>query len=366
MPFAAPLRLLILSSVPLLLRGNGTLESTASMGAARSSHTATALPDGRILIAGGFVTPGAATGAELYDPRTDRFTALPPMQATRHSHTATLLPDGRVLLAGGYVAGGTTDRVEIFDPRHGTFTPAGSLLGARADHVAVLLDDGTVLFAGGLGPDWDFLETAERYDPATGRSTRTASMSVERESHVAVKLQDGRVLVVGGHRDRREAITLYASAELYDPRRGTFTPTGAMRVRRHKHAAVLLADGRVLVTGGSDERDNRGVYDTSELYDPRSGRFSDGPRLALGRYKHSGSMLRLPDGRVLLGGGAPQAEVYDPQRQHFSLVDGAPRMAGQFSAVAGTPDGGALISGGYGNGTGPRAEAWRYRGPPGR
>lgn len=341
--------------------GPGTLSHATPMSVARSAHSATTLADGRILVAGGFTTAGSSLGAEVFDPKTERFTPLPPMHVTRHSHTATSLPDGRVLIAGGYAAGGTTNSIELFDPRSNTFKPAGALLGARADHIAVLLDNGKVLFAGGLGPDWDFLETAEVYDPATGRSTPTGPMSVERESHVGVKLRDGRVLIVGGHRDRRAAITLYASAELYDPRSGRFSPTGSMTTRRHKHAGLLLPDGRVLITGGSDERDNRGVYDSSELFDPRSGTFSAGPSLRLGRYKHSGSMVLLTDGRVLLGGGAPQAEVYDPRANTFAFVEGAPRMAGQFSAVATTLDGGALIVGGYGNGTGPRAEAWRYR-----
>lgn len=350
------------ATLPLgISTGPGTLSNTMSMSRARAAFTATTLVDGRILIAGGFTTAGSAHGAEVYDPKTERFSSLPPMRTTRISHTATVLSDGRVLIAGGHAADGPTNSVELFDPRSNSFQPAGALVGARADHIAVLLGDGKVLFAGGLGPDWDFLETAELYDPATGRSTPTGAMSVERESHIAARLRDGRVLVAGGHRDRREAITLYASAELYDPRTGRFTPTGAMRTKRHKHAAIVLGDGRVLITGGSDERDNRGVFDSSEIYDPGSGSFSDGPTMKLGRYKHALSMVLLDDGRVLLGGGAPQAEVYDPQANAFTLVDGTPRMAGQFSAVARTADGGALIAGGYGNGTGPRAEAWRYR-----
>lgn len=354
-------RLLLLMLPVAATAGPGELRVTTPMSAGRAAHTATALADGRILVAGGFVTAGSPIGAELYDPSTERFSPLPPMRVTRHSHTATMLPDGRVLIAGGYAAGGATNAVELFDPRTNTFQSAGTLVGARADHIAVALDDGKVLIAGGLGPNWDFLETSELYDPTKASSVLSGSMSVERESHVAVKLRDGRVLVVGGHRDRRDAITLYASAELYDPRTGLFTSTGAMSTRRHKHAGVLLADGRVLITGGSDERDNRGVYNSSELYDPRHGTFSEGPSLRLGRYKHRGSMMLLSDGRVFLGGGAPQAELYDPRANAFTIVSGAPRMAGQFSAVAKTGDGGALIVGGYGNGTGPRAEAWRFR-----
>lgn len=341
---------------------SGTLTSTVPMAVARSSHSATALPDGRVLVAGGFVTAGSPDGAELYDPASSRFEPLPPMRTTRHSHTATLLPDGRVLLTGGYGPGGTTlASAELFDPRTREFTSAGALTEPRADHVAVLLNDGRVLIVGGLGPGWTFLATAELYDPGTGQSTRTGAMATARESHVGVRLNDGRVLVIGGHRGRRADIVLHASAEVFDPSTGRFAPTGAMGTRRHKHDAVVLPSGQVLVTGGADERDNRGVYDSSELYDPATGTFREGPRMQRGRYKHARSSLVLPNGTVLIGGGATRAEVYDPQRNRFTLVDGTADMAGQFSAVAPLPDGGALITGGYGDGTGPRASAWRYR-----
>lgn len=340
----------------------GTLTNTVPMAVARSSHSATALADGRVLVAGGFVTKGSPVGAELYDPTASRFEPLPAMHTTRHSHTATRLADGRVLLTGGYGAGNTTlASAEVFDPRTRRFTLAGSLTEPRADHVAVLLQDGRVLIVGGLGPGWTFLASAEIFDPSTGRSTRTGAMAVARESHVGVRLDDGRVLVIGGHRGRRADIVLHTSAEIFDPTTGRFTMTGAMGTRRHKHDAVLLPNGQVLVTGGADERDNRGVYDSSELYDPAAGRFRDGPRMQLGRYKHARSSVVMPNGTVLIGGGATRAEIYDPQRNRFTLVDGDAEMAGQFSAVAPLPDGGALITGGYGDGTGPRASAWRYR-----
>jgi hypothetical protein len=190
------------------------------------------------------------------------------MRTTRHSHSATVLPDGRVLLAGGYgEAGAIINTAELFDPTTRTFTPAGSLVAARADHIAVLLENGKVLFAGGLGPGWTFLSSAELYDPATGRFSPTGSMTAARESHVAVRLRDDRVLIVGGHNGQRRNLTLLTSAETYDPATGRFSRAGEMRIRRHKHDAVLLADGRVLVTGGSNERDDRGVYTSSEFYD---------------------------------------------------------------------------------------------------
>lgn len=341
---------------------NGSLVSVPAMSAARAAHTATSLPDGRVLVAGGFTEKGSAKGAEVYDPGTGRFSPLPPMITTRHSHTATLLPDGRVLIAGGYGEGTTTlATAEIFDPATNSFTSTGSLVAARAGHVAVLLQNGRVLVAGGLGPGWHFLSSAELYDPATGRFSPAGSMTVARESHVGVRLLDGRVLIVGGHRGRRAEITIYASSEVYDPATGAFTRVGDMRIPRHKHDAVLLPDGEVLITGGSDERDDRGVFDSSELFDPKMGTFRAGPGMRLGRYKHAGSSLGLPSGLVLIAGGAPQAETYDPRNPGFLLVAGEARMAGQFSAVAQLNNGGALITGGYGNGGGPRSSAWLYR-----
>lgn len=337
------------------------LVTTAAMSASRAAHTATTLPDGRVLVAGGFVERGSARGAELYAPASGRFTPLPPMITTRHSHTATLLADGTVLIAGGYGDGSTTlATAERFDPATGTFRPTGALGAARSGHVAVLLGDGRVLIAGGLGPEWTFLSSAEIYDPATGRFTPTGSMTAPRESHVAVRMRDGRPLIIGGHNGRRRDLTLLTSAETYDPATGRFSRVGDMAIRRHKHDAVTLADGRVLVTGGADERDDRGIYDSSELFDPGTGRFQPGPRMRVGRYKHAGSSLLLPNGLVLIAGGAPQAEVYDPQTRSFTVVSGDARMAGQFSAAATLRDGRALITGGYGNGGGPRPSAWLY------
>ena len=340
----------------------GTLVSTADMQVSRAAHTATALPDGRVLAAGGFVEKGSSKGAEVYEPGTGRFAPLPPMVTTRHSHTATLLPDGKVLIAGGYGEGSVTlAAAELFDPEKNTFTPTGSLLAARADHIAIPLKNGKVLVAGGLGPGWTFLASAEVYDPVVGRFSPTGSMTMPRESHAAVRLPDGRVLIVGGHNGQRRSLTLLASAEIYDPATGAFGRAAAMRIPRHKHDAVLLPTGQVLITGGADGRDDRGVYSSTELFDPKTGTFVAGPGMKLGRYKHEGNSVLLPSGLVLISGGAPQAETYDAASRSFALVPGEPRMAGQFSAVAPLRGGGALITGGYGNGTGPRSAAWLYR-----
>lgn len=345
-----------------LQRSDGLLVAAPAMSANRAAHTATALHDGRVLVAGGFTEKGSAKGAEVYASEAGRFSSLPPMVTTRHSHTATLLPDGKVLIAGGYGEGSTTlATAEVFDPATNTFVATGSLMAARSGHVALLLGTGKVLLTGGLGPGWTFLSSAELYDPATGRFSPTGRLTVARESHVAVGLQDGRVLIAGGHTGRRGTLTLLASAEIYEPATGAFSRANDMGVRRHKHDGVLLPSGQVLITGGTDERDDRGVYTSSELFHPRTEAFTPGPAMRLGRYKHAGSSLVLPSGLVLVAGGAPQAELYYPRSNAFALVPGEPRMAGQFSAVALLKTGGALITGGYGNGGGPRSAAWLYR-----
>ncbi len=330
------------------------------MHAARMAHTTSVLADGRVLILGGFTDESqAAASAEAYDPRTGQFTLLSRLRALRHSHTATVLQDGRVLVVGGYGTGNQAlTSAELFDPTTNRFTPTGSLGTPRAGHVATLLGDGTVLIAGGVGPDWTFLSSAERFDPRTGRFTPTGSMAFPRESHAAVRLADGRVLIAGGHAGRRQTLRLYTSAEIYDPARGTFRAAGDMQVRRHKHDAVMLADGRVLISGGSDERDSEGAYRSTELFDPRTERFSTGPLLQRARYKHNGSSVLLPSGDVILAGGATTVERFDHVRARFEPVTGADTLTGQFSSAALMRNGHVLITGGYGHNRGPQSSAW--------
>ena len=340
----------------------GTLSDAGTMNTARAVHTATPLPDGRILLAGG--TADRDASAEIFDLESGEFAPAALMTTTRQSHTATVLPDGRVLLAGGYGPGNVyLASTEIYDPASGAFAPAGEMTTARAGHVAVALSGGRILLAGGVGTGWTFLASAEIYDPATGSFASTGSMSVPRESHSAVRLADGRVLVIGGHRGRRANIELFTSAEIYDPEAGTFSPAGDMNVRRHKHDAELLPDGRVLITGGADERDSRGQYSSAEVFDPEMGSASPIGPMQLARYKHEGTSVPLAGGRVLLAGGATRAEVFDAETGDFLLVGGEARMMGQFSAGAPLPDGRVLVTGGYGGGRGAQPQAWVYTPP---
>lgn len=339
----------------------GALTVVASMSEARSVHTSTLLPNGLVLIAGGLAS-GSTRSAELYDPALRSFRRTGNMVSTRSEHTATLLPDGKVLIAGGL----NTEMLsssEIYDPAAGTFSAGPSMATRRSGHIAVLLPSGKVLLAGGTtGPtsDWTFLSSAELYDPVTRRFTATGSMTVPRASHTATLLPNGQVLITGGHVGRGAALQIYATAEIYDPAAGTFRPTGSMTHIRHKHAAALLPDGRVLINGGADARDDHGTYRDTEIYDPAIETFVGGPEMRMDRYKHAGTSLLLPNGRVLIAGGAAQAEVFDPRRSAFTVVEGEARMRGSFSAVTVLPNGQALITGGYGQGFGPTNAAWLF------
>ncbi len=345
----------------------GSVSVTGSMAAARSGHTATTLPNGKVLIAGGMERNGVfLDSVELYDPIAGRFAPTVRMMTRRVSHTATLLPNGKVLIAGGlegrYMEDGrwkgrTVASAELYDPVSGSFAPTGKMTTPRSSHAATLLANGKVLLAGGSNGDRN-ISSAELYDSATGRFTPTGSMAVPRIPHVMVPLKDGKVLVAGGTGEDRRVL---ASAEMYDPSTGSFAPVGSMTTARHKHAAAVLRDGRVLILGGSDERDWRGQYASAELYDPATRSFRPAGSMSAARFKLQAAVLLLKDGKVLIAGGAERVEVYDPATDSFHVAVGSLGTARHFAAAAFLPSGSVLITGGYGDSSEGTTRAWIYR-----
>jgi N-acetylneuraminic acid mutarotase len=176
------------------------------------------------------------------------------MVTARCACTATVLPDGKVLVAGGY--NGSTPwtvyaSAELYDPATGTWESTGSMSGSRAGHKAMLLPNGKVLVAGGY--DGAYLTSAELYDPDTGTWTTTGSMAEGRVWHTMTLLPNGKVLVTGGENGSSTFSAL--TAELYDPAAngglGAWSATGSMAQARSVHTATLLPDGKVLVAGGA-------------------------------------------------------------------------------------------------------------------
>jgi hypothetical protein len=263
------------------------------------------------------------------------------MLVARCGHTATLLPNGKVLLVGGFNHNGILTSAELYDPSSNTFSSAGDTGVARGGFTATLLMDGRVLIAG--GGDRAATTSAEIYDPLTNRFTRTGSLLQARLGHTAALLKDGRVLILGGSAGRGKVTK---SAEIYDPTKNEFTDAGDMTVARHKHAMRLLEDGRVLVVGGSDERDWRGKYASAEVYNAQSSSFTKISDLNEERFKLSTALATLTGGRILIGGGSAELELFEPKTSSFYSV-GRLDAASYNGAVTALLGGGALITGGY-------------------
>jgi hypothetical protein len=338
----------------------GALKPVGPMLVTRQSHTATLLPDGKVLIAGGGDRNVSFAGAELYDPATGGFSETGPMTTARAAHEAVLLPNGKVLITGGMGQDhDTIASAELYDPATRRFTPTGGMQIARHAHRATLLKNGKVLITGGLSPSWPQQRLAEIYDPETERFSPAGEMAVPRGDHTATLLRNGQVLLGAGSTGRsiNEAVT--DTAELFDPATNRFTTTGKLAAPRHKHAAVALRDGKVLVIGGAESR-LRGFYTSAELYDPATGRFSATGGMSLARYKFRDAAALLTDGKVLVAGGGTRLEIYDPSTGVFSLLPDRVTTALRYSTTTLLMDGAALIAGGYSEEGLPSAGAWLY------
>lgn len=231
----------------------------------RLGHGLTVLPDGSVLLTGGTdgsAGPGDGGGrqsvrpvasAERLDPELQAWTPAGEMGDARFEHTATALPDGRVLLAGGLgIRDGEVvplDTAEVYDPASGTFGRAAAMSSARANHAAALLPDGRVLVVGGAGSG-AALGAAEVYDPQRNSWSDVASLRAAREGHIAITLDDGSVLVAGGEFFSQGSRRSLADAERFDPEADVWEPAGAMDCPRSEAGAGLLPDGTAVVVAG--------------------------------------------------------------------------------------------------------------------
>lgn len=354
-------------------------------GIAAVAAFATALASGAGAGAQAAAPLATSAPATTPEPVVGRWELTGAMNVPRSSHSLTVLADGRVLAAGGCTGAyvtfepdlscGRTDLAELYDPATGRWTLTGTMNEPRAFHAAVLLRDGRVLVAGGWSP-WSMSPTAavwssELYDPSTGRWAQSGAMTQGRAaaSHdlSLVVLPSGKVLFPGGV--DRSGLAFAASADLYDPASGSWTPTGPMVVPRSNPTVVLLPSGQVLAVGGLaawgeqvgffvDPLYSLGLPGTAtaELYDPVHDTWA--PTGPLGRPVQWNTLTLLPAGEVLLTGGqvrfgadwlghnaSDQAALYDPATGTWRAADPMLHRRAYSQAVR-LPSGRVLVAGG--------------------
>jgi hypothetical protein len=298
----------------LLAAGSKEWLKTEPMRYERSFHTATTLPDGRLLVAGGsgreVLTEEEAqdrpfrgrqdlSSVEVYDINTGEWTEVAELQSRRHGGGAVLLEDETVLVVGGSSGVQVEARAEYYVPDQDVWVEIAHLSQARKFHTATLMVDGRVLVTGGQTRELALAST-EIYDPFDGIWTIVADLVRPRSGHTASLLRDGRVMVVGGSDlGATNVLGPETSAEIYDPVTDKWTVIYGDLRPRLGHAAVTLPDGRVVVIGGEDLV---GLSIAAvEVYQPATDTWKIAGSLPHGRSLLAATLL--PDGSVLIVGG---------------------------------------------------------------
>ncbi len=292
------------------LTRNTSGAAVTQMTSERALHTATLLPNGKVLVAGGVLVAAQAqvalSTAELFDPSNGSWAATGALSSARFNHTATLLPNGRVLVVGGQTAQGMLDSAELYDPVTGAWTKTATPGVARFSHTATLLRTGQVLVAGGNGSNFQPIRSTQLYDPANGATGSWATIQdlpQARAHHSATLLPDGTVFAFGG---KTLDTQLLNNAVLYAPATGWVTRNFDNNAPSYRwaHAATLLPNNRVLISGGQGgktQTDVNTALPESEIYNHAAGVFEANRPVTGSRFEHTATLL--PNGKVLLAGG---------------------------------------------------------------
>jgi len=335
---ALAIGLLASSSYKALAANSGTWANTGNMTVSRAGHSATLLPNGQVLVAGGENSGAGLASAELYDPTTGKWTLTGGMAIGRYAHSAVLLPSGEVLVAGGIVSTSIqgipsyTATAELYNPSTGQWTTTGSMAAPRFAHGVALLQNGQVLVAGGANAN-GLLASAELYEPSTGKWTGTGSLNHARSTH-ATLLKSGQVLMAGGGLSGN-------TAELYS--NGGWSLTSTMKFSHPSTSAALLPSGDVLVFGG-----HLASY-AGEFYDPSANTWTATHNIGVN--PPSGPLTLLTTGKVLLAGGESGygtdalCRLYDPSTLSW-LLTGSMNHARAAHTTTLLPNGQVLAAGG--------------------
>jgi hypothetical protein len=303
----------------------GVSRFTGSFNAPRSTTGPGAtiqLQDGRVLSGSPWNWPDQPVlPAEIWDPATGQWSVTGTQQLPGNGGRAVALPDGRVLVAGGIVwdsfNGGTDHpiaRAEVWDPATGEWTRVSDMSTPRTNHVLALVE-GRAMSCGGFSeyPDAPGLDTCELFDAETG-TWSPAPPRGHAGAPALATLKDGRLLLAGGTEESGGNKPENRTVEIYDPRAGAWQPAAPMLEERAGHVLTLLADGRVLATGGAQASFSYSTR-SAEIFDSEAGTWASAAPMKQSRRLHGA--VRLPNGEVLVVGGYPggaqfDSEIYTP------------------------------------------------------
>ncbi|HYA34803.1 MAG TPA: kelch repeat-containing protein [Candidatus Binataceae bacterium] len=338
--------------------------TTPNMYSAHARGTATTLPNGKVLIAGGGIGRPypAFASTDIFDPTSNTFeTSTPSMNVARAYATATLLPNDSVLIAGGEPSftvsppsPSTLASTEIYDSSSNSFaTSTPSMNIAREQATATLLPNGKVLIAGGLDESGDSLASTEIYDPSTNSfAASTPSMNIARAGATATLLPNGMVVIVGGFlvANGSSAWNSLASTEIYDPSTNTFaTSTPTMNVARANATATLLPNGAILIAGGYNPHLSVPVLASTDIFDPSTSTFATStPTMNVARAYATATLLLT--GNVLIAGGDTSTEIYYSATNTFAASTPSMSVSREYATVSLLPNGQVLIAGGQDGG----------------
>jgi N-acetylneuraminic acid mutarotase len=315
--------------------------------------------------------PGGPSPSRAVPAPSDAAVWLGPgsLREARNATNVVLLGTGELLVVGsdyqtswlsacGAATSGS-DSVEIGNPKAKVWKKTTSLTSRREAPALVALGDGRALLTGGETGENDgnvAYSSTYVFDPADRSWTRSGPMTTARSNPAAVLLADGRVLVGGGrYNDRTQAQRVLDSSELWDPTSGTWHRTGPLGEPRVGASAVTLADGRVLIVGGVTSPESAPMeLASAEVYDPKSGRWSSAGTLA--EHRSGFALVALPDGGALVAGGfggrgtsafgrLSTVERFDPVSNAWSAAEGLPSPVAGASAIL-LADGRVLLAGG--------------------